>query len=522
MSGYQGKRWIKPEDRGRGGGAPKHPDRSANDTVRRGGGESREASTPFLTEVTAQNMEKYIAAVHQFTLQSKTHDALAPWIRGRIPEVMLEHPLPRSKEKLIGLAARHNILKDGTVSIKNLTAMEVRFDLITKTLLEDLKRADEKKSNLQTLLGDQKGEIGSSSMDAESNPKDKRVRGPSVGSGKDLSTKTGSSLMDAGRSAKDPATEREDKSEAEEFNYEAQYDDAVRSIWPNISKKTRENERGHLQSAASSLLGLMVYAWPSKEIQVRMLATKSLMDAFESNDIILFIDELKAFALAGTGNAEANRQAAEKHLEQLVMKPGGALEYFKEFTEAVEHVRVCGSSFTELRVVDLFFRHLDQESFPKWWARTLTTDDTLHKFRAKPFEEAREHAKSYFDTVIRVVEVNKKDNKRNQPNDNNNKSNPINNMRHLKAALADSTSGPITVNPIVLATLISGNKRTREEKAKADNKAKADALNANADGTNKKKLKFEGDKTDKKICFKFRDEGKCQYGSECYFSHVKA
>ena len=95
-SGYKGRYWKKPEDRGRGGGAPKHPDRSANDSVRRGGGAERE--TPFLSEVTAQTMEKYIAAVHQYTLSSKTHDALAPWIRGRIPEVMLEFPqIPPTK-----------------------------------------------------------------------------------------------------------------------------------------------------------------------------------------------------------------------------------------------------------------------------------------------------------------------------------------------------------------------------------------------------------------------------------------
>ena len=40
---------------------------------------------PFLREISAQNMERYIEAVHQFTLSSREHAALAPWIRGRIP-----------------------------------------------------------------------------------------------------------------------------------------------------------------------------------------------------------------------------------------------------------------------------------------------------------------------------------------------------------------------------------------------------------------------------------------------------
>ena len=512
-SGFQGKVWKRFQDRG-GGGVPK---------ARAGATPDRpeESKTPFLSEVTAQTMEKYIDAVHQFTLKSKAHDALAPWIRGRIPEVMLEFPLARSKEKLVGLAAKHNILQNGTVSTKNLSAMEVRDELITKTLIEDEKRRVEDKKHLQTLLGDPKGEIGSSSMDAESSFKDKR-RGPQVGSGKDSNTKTGSSLMDAGRSARDPATERADKSEEDESDYEAYYNDAISSIWPNSSKKTRESERGNLHSAASSLLGLMVYGWPAKEVQLRMLATRSLMAAFESNDIILFIDELKAFALAGTGNVEANTEAAEKHLEQVKMKSGGALDYFKEFTEAVEHIRLCKSSFTELRVVDLFFRHLDQDSFPGWWAKSLTKEDTLHKFRGKPFEEIRDHAKIYFDEVIRVVQVSK--GSENKKPSGNPRGNTITNIQTLTKQLADQKGGPITIDLPVLATYIrglSGKKRTREEKAKADKKAKDDALKANADGS-KKKAKVEGDNNDKKICFKFRDDGKCQYGAQCYFSHVKA
>ena len=86
------------------------------------------------------NMERYIEAVHQFTLSSREHAILAPWIRGRIPMVMLEHELPRNKENLLGLAAKHNILRDGTVSTVTLTAGEVRSKLILKTMDEDRKR----------------------------------------------------------------------------------------------------------------------------------------------------------------------------------------------------------------------------------------------------------------------------------------------------------------------------------------------------------------------------------------------
>ena len=90
--------------------------------------------------------------------------------------------------------------------------------------------------------------------------------------------------------------------------------------------------------------------------------------------------------------------------------------------------------------------------------------------------------------------------------------------------MGDKNNGPIIVDQFILATYIqnlSGKKRKAEDKAKADGKAKADALKANTDGTTKK-LKVEGEKGDKKICFAFRDSGKCQYGAECYFAHVKA
>ena len=209
-SGYKGHHWKRPQDRGGGGGVPK-PQRVAGATQ----GQD-ETETPFLTDVSAQNMERYIEAVHQYTLSSHEHAKLAPWIRGSIPLVMLEHELPRTRERLTGLAAKHNIQKDGTVSTQNLTAMEVRMNLIIKTMSQDM---DRRAQNKQNSLGDPKGEIGSSSMDAESSSKDKRTV-PSVRSRKDLSTKTGSSSMDASRSARDPETERADQSEEEESDYE--------------------------------------------------------------------------------------------------------------------------------------------------------------------------------------------------------------------------------------------------------------------------------------------------------------
>ena len=52
------------------------------------------------------------------------------------------------------------------------------------------------------------------------------------------------------------------------------------------------------------------------------------------------------------------------------------------------------------------------------------------------------------------------------------------------------------------------NKRNRTDK----DKDKADA--------NNKKPKPGGVDDKKNICYKFRDEGKCEYGDKCYFAHI--
>ncbi len=74
---------------------------------------------------------------------------------------MLEHKLPRTKERLLGLQAKDNILLDGTVSSVSLTAGEVRANLIKTIVEENLRR--------RRLLKDTKGETGVSSMESGSN-----------------------------------------------------------------------------------------------------------------------------------------------------------------------------------------------------------------------------------------------------------------------------------------------------------------------------------------------------------------
>jgi hypothetical protein len=206
-----------------------------------------------------------------------------------------------------------------------------------------------------------------------------------VGRAKDSKGKIGGSSTDAAQTpggskaeSEVPSTETKDKEQQEE---------ALMDLFPHNAKKSRETERSNLWKEAATLLGKMFYFWPSRDIQIKMLATPALVDAFENNDVIRFIDELRIFSLTGSGNPEANREAAEEHLMSLEMKSGRALDYFKAFTEAVEHIRVCRSSFTEFKVVDLFFRNLDQKSFPEWYVKFLTEDDPMYRFQKLKFED---------------------------------------------------------------------------------------------------------------------------------------
>jgi len=472
-----------------GGGVPNHAARGGQD--------------PFLNEISAIAIERYIDAVHQYSLNN--HALTAPWLRGRIPVVMLEHELPRTQEKLLGRTAKHHTLDDGSTSTVNLTAAEVRTIMIDNVVAENVKR--------RLLTKDTKSETGVSSMESGSSPSGGK-KGTGVGLAKDSRTEIGGSSMDADRSP--GGSEIEPDESTNESEDEKLKEEALRDLFPHNAKKSREMERSYLWKEAGTLLGKMFYFWPSKDIQTKMQATPSLVEAFENNDVIRFVDELRLFSLTGSGNPESNREEAERHLTSLKMKTGKALEYFKEFTEAVDHVRVCKSSFSDFKIVDLFFRNIDQTSFPGWHVKFLTEDDPMYRFQKLKFEDAKDHALKYHNTVIRV-------NDRTGTTDQNKKpERTVKTFHQLKSALVGTgtTSNPIPVDPVVLSTLLQ-----TVSKAAAANKAAAKKRRAEGEGKDeaesKKKIKAETDAAGKKICWKFRDTGNCEFGANCYFSHLK-
>ena len=462
---------------------------------------ARDASNPCLNEISAICVERYLDAVHHHALTH--HATVAPWLRGRIPVVMLEHELSRTHEKLLGRMAKHHTLDDGSTSTVNLTAAEVRTIMIDNVVAENLRR--------RHLSKDTKGETGVSSMESGSSPSGGE-KNSVVGPAKDSRSKIGGSSTDANRSPGGSEAESDVSltyTEEEELKAEA-----LRDLFPHNAKKSREMERSNLWREAAALLGKMLYVWPGKEIQIKMLATPALVAAFELTDIIKFVEELRIFSLAGSGNPEANREAAEAHLVSLQMKPGKALEYFKGFTEAVEHIRVCKSSFTEFKVVDLFFRHLDQHSFPDWYVKFLTEDEPLFRFQSLRFEDAKDHALKYHNNVIRVSERTATTDQSKKPEK------TVRSFNQLKSALAGTgtTSTPIPVDPVVLSTLLQ---TASKASAKAANKKRRTEGEGKEEGAPVKKIKAENNAAEKKICWKFRDDGKCAFGANCYFAHTK-
>ena len=482
-----------------------NPAFSRGKTAGQGGGgipnrAAREASIPSLYEISAIAIERYLEEVHQYALIH--HSTVAPWFRGRIPVVMLEHELPRNQEKLQGRMAKHHTLDDGSLSTRSLSAAEVRTIMIEEVVADNVRR--------RRLPKDTNGKTGVSSMESGSNSSG-RKKGSAVGLAKDSGAEIGGSSMDADQSSGGSEAEPEVPST------EAEAEEALRDLFPHNAKKSRETERSNLWREASALLGKMMYVWPGKDIQIKMQATPALVEAFELTDVIRFVEELRVFSLAGSGNPESNRELAERHLMSLNMKPGKALEYFKDFTEAVEHVRVCKSLFTELKIVDLFFRNIDQNSFLGWYVKFLTEDDPMYRFQKLKFEDAKDHALKYHNTVIRRSEGT-------ATTDRNKKPVPIKSLQHLKSALGGTgaTHASIAVDPVVLATLMkqasAANKKRKAAEKPGD---KTGGKPAEQDEGSNKKIKKEPNAAEKKICWKFRDEGTCQFGENCYFAHTK-
>ena len=137
----------------------------------------------------------------------------------------------------------------------------------------------------------------------------------------------------------------------------------------------------------------------------------------------------------------------------------------------------------------------------------------MFKYQTRTFEEAKEYALRHHDTVIRMSEtvVNKNSGE-------NKKFNSVTSINQLRSALAGNgnANAPITVDPVVLSTLLNNNNFKKRKEGDTSGAKASDRV----DGSNKK-MKKDNIDFERKVCFSFRDKGKCDFGSNCYFAHSK-
>jgi hypothetical protein len=401
-----------------------------------------EKRDPFLTKLTAIDMDKYLLAVHEWVLNHKP--SIQDWVRGKIPLVMLEFEQTRANRNLLGLSIALNILPDGSSPGVNVTANDLRKRIINSMMKED-----------------QASAVSASSAKAV--------------------TVTEQTILE--------------------------------ELFPARSTRGRESERSSLHSDVEALMGLMLFSWPSKEIRVKLQANQKVMSSFDCKDLILFFQELREFSLQGSGNIESNREAAELYLVGLKMREGKVIEYVNAFTAAVRHVRICKSTFTEGKIVDLVFRNLDQELFPAWYSKFLNKDDSLYRFKEVKIEVALDHILDYYTQVIRVMDLSLQGNKHDSKDFNNaaNNSKTIKSIKQLQSAINNKTpdgGATIQVTHAVLATFL----KRKGDPSSTDPPSKRAKAAAEAEVIAKPV---------KKPCYVYAKGDSCKFGDKCRFSHDK-
>ena len=124
-------------------------------------------------------------------------------------------------------------------------------------------------------------------------------------------------------------------------------------LYPKAMAKARADKRARLSQAAQALLGKAMFLWPAPDVRDLMSQDVKLMSAFETLDLIAFVNALKEFCFEGTGNVDNNIRVAEDNITKLKMGKTRFTSYVKEFKAAAENLITCGSSFSQERVVTL-------------------------------------------------------------------------------------------------------------------------------------------------------------------------
>ena len=177
-----------------------------------------------------------------------------------------------------------------------------------------------------------------------------------------------------------------------------------RVLYPKATAKARADKRARLNQAAQALLGKAMLLWPAPDVRDLMSQDVKLMSAFETVDLIAFVNALKEFCLEGTGNVDNNIRVAEDYITKLKMSRNRFTAYVKEFKAAAENLTTCGSTFTQERVVTLFIKNLDQSVFINFFVNFLDVRHSLNELKTGTLQDAITVVHEYYTSVVRVVE----------------------------------------------------------------------------------------------------------------------
>lgn len=305
---------------------------------------------------------------------------------------------------------------------------------------------------------------------------------------------------------------------------------AIEYLFPKAMSKSRADNRTRILQSAQALLGKAMLLWPEADVCSLMSTDIKLASAYEKVDVIAWVNALKEFCLAGTGNIENNIRIAEESITSLKMEKSKFTEYVKDFRAAADNLSRCGSNFTQERIVSLFFKNLDQEQFTQFYANFLDKNHYLHERKNGNLQEAVTAVYDYFNSVIRVMEDNASLGHNSQAS-NHSGLTSITSVKGLKHHLCNSgkSQDSLVVPHHVLATLMRGNhveslKRKADESTGERKKKHRSDISKSSGIENAKSVDFKSRPTDKSgassgICFNWAENQKCKYGDSCKYSH---
>jgi hypothetical protein len=326
--------------------------------------------------------------------------------------------------------------------------------------------------------------------------------------------------------------------ETQAANKNCSEEDALTLLFPKTGGKSRENKRQLFATQSLQLLNNLNMLWPSEAMILEMDRNKGLRDATNSQDLIAWENAFISFCLDNCGNADMNVKAAEDTLESAKMKGMDLASYVKSFRTASENCKRCKSTFTEKRIVEIFIRNLNQDAdaFFRFSSKILDSSDSLFSLTSTSLEAAISYVEKFHKTVI-VPELANKRIRDGQ-------SSSIKNLSDLRNLVSSTSAGQVSVPVTILATMMNNNninnsnknkgneaesKKRKAEAAKEEARKKTAAATAKASKVNNANTDIKAEtadvtsgtsKTKTRVCYKFRDDGKCSYGDKCYFSHA--